>query len=592
MPRRVIIYSPPMGLECPTIRKPLMKSRCLSHRAAQTGHLLLTCGLLLWGAFAAAGPVASLSDEQRREQQEFHILAAELAGQRGQLRFAAEHYLKALELVPGEELAERATRVALYAEADDLALRAAQIWIALNPEHLEARLLITRLGLRSGDLDLAYLQSAILIEEHPQGVAAAFRELARNLAGEVEDSRAAMDLLKMLVDDYPQEAAGHYALGLLSLRQEDAVAAERAADVALELEPGWSDALLLKLTALLRQKRLAEAEVLVARQEGDDEWMAGLHLAYARLLLEAEQGEVAIRQFKQTLEYDSENPEALYALALLYLNEEDHEAAYSYLEDLYDLETPRQDEVAYYLGGIEETRGDFEEALEWYERVGDSSHAMEARQRQAYALFRLKRTDEARELIANLRSVHQEDAQRLYLVEGELLFQARQYQQAAELYNQALAEYPDDPDLLYGRSLVSERLGRFTLAERDLRRLLEMDPEDPRSLNALGYILSNHTKRYQEALDLVSRALALTPDDATVIDSMGWIKYRMGELNEALRFLSQAFQLMPDPEVAAHLGEVLWQLGQRDRAQNIWREALREDPDHPVLQETINRLTR
>lgn len=562
-------------------------------RVVQTGSFLLACCLLAWGSAALAEDrLQELRDARLEERLQYHILAAELAGQRGQLRFAAQEYLNALELLPDAALAERATRVALYAEADDLALAAARIWTSQAPERYEARFLLVRLALRAGEEALALAESRALLEDYPQGQEAAFRDLARSLAGDGGNQLAARRLMEALVVDHPQSAAGRYALGLLALQENDARGAEMAANAALALASDWDDALLLKLTALLRQGRVDEADALITSLEGEDERLAHLHLAYARLLLEAEQSDAAIRQFQAALEYESEQPEALYALALLHLNVEDHEAAYPHLIDLYDLETPRQSEVAYYLGGIEEMRGDYEEALEWYRRVQEGGHVMDAAQRKAFALARLERMDEARALLADLRARHEESAVRFYLVEAELLFQMRAYLAASELYSQALKEYPDEPDLLYGRSLVSERLGRITLAERDLRRILEIAPDDARSLNALGYILSNHSKRYDEALELISRALAQTPDDATVIDSMGWIQYRLGDLDAALGYLSQAFDKMPDPEVAAHLGEVLWKLGQRDRAQNIWRDALAEDPEHPVLQETIDRLTQ
>ncbi len=568
-----------------------MNPRFLFHRVSLAGHMLLVFGLCTFGQ-AMARDTPLHDPVQIRAQVEFHILSAELAGQRGHLRFAAGEYLKALALIPDADLAERATRVALYAEADDLALRAAQVWVEALPGQHEARLLLVRLALRSKQVDLAYEQSQALLRNHPGGVTAVFRELARNLGGEIESGPSAQALMQRLVNDYPEEAAGHYALGLLALRQEDAPAAERAANQALAIEPDWADALLLKMTALLHQSRQEQADALMESLEGEDTWLVGMHMAYARLLLEAEQTEAAIQQFKAALDYESDNPEALYALALLHLNAEDGDAAYPYLEDLYDLETPRQSEAAYYLGSIEENRREYEDALVWYQRVKGGGHSMEATHRQAYVMYKLGRLPEARALLQELRTTHAEDAVRYYLMEGELLYQAHAFAEAALLYDQALQEYPDEPDLLYGRSLVSERLGRVTLAERDLRKLLEIDPEDPRSLNALGYILSNHSKRYDEALMLIDKALTKTPDDATVIDSMGWIMYRQGDLEAALRFLTEAFEKMPDPEVAAHLGEVLWQMGQRDRAQNIWRDALSEDPEHPILQETINRLTR
>ena len=569
-----------------------MESLVLPRRTQLAG-LYLLAGLLLIGPVSAhAQSVRVLTEEQIKAEVEYHVLAAEMAGQRGALRYAASEYLKALELSPDAELAERATRVALYAEADDIALRSALIWISEQPERHEARLLITRLALRNGDEQLAHAQATALIWSHPEGRSQAFRELARSLASEPDQAAEAQRLLQRLVTDFPEEAAGHYALGLLALRQDEPLAAQQAADQALMIKPDWADAILLKLTALLRQEQQAEADKLVDGLDGEDEWLANIHLAYARLLLESEHSEAAIKQFDKALDYDSENPEALYALGLLYLNAEDYDEAYDQLTDLYDMETPRRAEAAYYLGGIEESRGDYDEALEWYQLVDDGSHVMDAAQRQAYVLYRLERMDEAQALLAELRESHPEESLRLHLVEGELLFKSRSYLQAAAFYDQALKQYPDEPELLYARSLVSERLGRVEAAERDLRRLLEIDPDDARSLNALGYILSNHSRRYDEAYELIRRALEQTPEDATVIDSMGWVKYRMGDLPAALRYLNMAFDKMPDPEVAAHLGEVLWKMGQRDRAQNIWRDALREDPDHPVLQETIQRLTR
>ncbi|MGB1580634.1 MAG: tetratricopeptide repeat protein [Nevskiales bacterium] len=569
-----------------------MTSRLSFQRIHRAGQILLAWGLLVHAQMLAAQSPAELSDEQIKQRVEYHVMAAELAGQRGQLDFAAREYLKALELAPNAELAERATRVALYAQTDEVALKAGLIWITEQPERYEARLLVARLALRQGDIQLAHAQATALIWSHPKGVATAFRELALSMGSEPDHAPEAQKLMQRLVEEFPSEPAGHYALGMLALRQDEPLAAQHAAESALLLRPDWADAILLKITALLRQDRQREADELVERLDGEDDWMASLHMAYARLLLETEYSDAAIRQFEEALDYDDENPEALYALGLLYLNAEDYSEAYDHLAELYELQTPRQSEAAYYLGGIEESRGEYEDALEWYARVEDGNQTLDAIQRSAYSLYKLDRLSEARDLLAATRAQHSEDALRLYQVEGELLFQARAYQQAAEFYNRALEAYPDEPDLLYGRSLVSERLGRIAMAEKDLRRLLEIDPDDPRSLNALGYILSNHSRRYDEALDLISRALDQTPEDATVIDSMGWVQYRLGDLDAALRYLSEAFDKMPDPEVAAHLGEVLWHMGQRSRAQSIWREALRDDPDHPVLQETINRLTR
>jgi Flp pilus assembly protein TadD len=181
---------------------------------------------------------------------------------------------------------------------------------------------------------------------------------------------------------------------------------------------------------------------------------------------------------------------------------------------------------------------------------------------------------------------------RFFLAEGEMLLEAGAGDQALQLYQDALKEIPDDTDLLYGRSLVHERLKNIGEAEADLRRILAKDKDDARAMNALGYMLVVHTSRLDEARKLVTRALEITPEDATVIDSLGWIEYRQGKVNEARTLLQKAFDKVPDPEIAAHLGEVLWVLGEKDRARKIWEGALTRDPDHRVLKETVERLTR
>jgi tetratricopeptide (TPR) repeat protein len=183
-------------------------------------------------------------------------------------------------------------------------------------------------------------------------------------------------------------------------------------------------------------------------------------------------------------------------------------------------------------------------------------------------------------------------ATRFYLAEGELLIEADANDEALALYNRALREHPEEPDLLYGRSLVHERLKDMRAAEADLRQILKDDADDARAMNALGYMLTVHTDRLDEARKLVTRALEITPEDAAAIDSLGWIEFRQGRHGEARRLLEKAFSKVKDPEIAAHLGEVLWTLGARDEARAIWEAALTRDPDHRVLRDTVQRLTR
>ena len=178
----------------------------------------------------------------------------------------------------------------------------------------------------------------------------------------------------------------------------------------------------------------------------------------------------------------------------------------------------------------------------------------------------------------------------LLLVEADILLQSDQPEAALALYEQGLAEFPEEPDLLYGRSLAYEQLGQVDAAIADLRAMVEQDADDARALNALGYILTNHSQRYEEARGYIARALALRPNDPAVIDSMGWVEFRLGNLDAAAELLRRAYARLKDPEIAAHLGEVLWQMGEREEARQVWGTALSQHPEHGTLQETMTRL--
>ncbi len=538
---------------------------------------------------AAATPAPA---DPRLAKVQYHVLAAELAGQRGDTQTAAEEYLKAVELSDDPALAERATRVALFAEDPALALHAADAWIERAPEASEAREIALSLTLTAGRLAEARKHAEALIENNPQGEAEGFRQMVRVLAADAETAKPGQGVLDEVAAHYPQLPEAHYAVGLLALRNERMEQAVEALDRALALRPGWHEALLVKTSALVKLRRLDEAEKTILLAGGEEEERANLHLTYGRLLLEAEMESEAREQFQKVLELSPGQPDALQALALMSLSSGNKDAAYDYYKQLYERDPERRDESAYYLGMIDEERSDFESALLWYARVVDGSHVFAATQRRAYMLFKLGQLPRARDLLKRYREKHLDAAAQTWFTEAGLLYEAGEYVEASSVYDSALQKYPDEPELIYGRSLVSERLGRIALAEKDLRRLLQIDPNDARAQNALGYILSNYSQRYGEAKRFIESAYAQNPDDPAINDSMGWIQYRLGNLDSALRFLRIAYDKLPDPEVAAHLGEVLWKLGQRGEAQVVWRQAMAEDPEHPVLRETVSRLTR
>jgi tetratricopeptide (TPR) repeat protein len=551
---------------------------------------LAAAGLLLAASGCAVAGEPRFSSARAKAQ--YHVMIGEMAAQRRQPELAAQEFLKALEVSPQAELAMRAASLALAAKNEPLALKAARRWQELAPGEADPREAVARLALRAGKRDETLKQCEALVRGHAGGPEEGLRQVAQVLSqegGKKEDALAVMDQLRR---KWPDLAGGWHAQSLLALRFNDIALAEKSAREALRLAPDSRDSLMLLVGVLVKKGDIAGADAgMDGLLKADGADTADLRMGYARLLLEAEQLDAARRQFEALLAEHPEAREPRFALGLLELEREDLDAAEPHFKKLLDAPEFAA-RAAYYLGRIEDSRRNPAGAIEWYEKVTEGEQALEALTRRALALGKLGRVDEGRRILIEVRRELPAFASRFYLAEGELLLEAGAGAEALALYEQALREHPDEPDLLYGRSLVHERMKDVGAAEADQRRILRADAEDSRAMNALGYLLTVHTERLDEARKLIARALELSPDDAAVIDSMGWVEFRQGRHQQALALLEKAFGKAKDPEIAAHLGEVLWTLGRRDQARAVWDAALTRDPDHPVLRDTVQRLTR
>ena len=547
---------------------------------------------VLAAALCAAGPAAARDPKFSTPQAaaQYHVMVGELAALRQQPELAAAEFLKALDVLPDAELAMRAASLALVARNEPLALKAARRWQALAPDEMDPREAVARLALRAGDRAETQAQCEAIIKGHAGGPDEGFRQVAQVLAQEGSKQDDALSIMERLRAQWPDRAGAFYAQALLALRFNQLELAEKSARDSLRLKPGTRDSLLLLTGVLVKKGDIAGADRTMDEVlKGDDG--PELRMGYARLLLEAERQGEARKQFELVLAQKPDNAEARYAMGLLALEQQQLDAAEPHFRALLRSDELRQ-RATYYLGRIEEVRNRPAEALKWYEQVSEGEQALDALTRRAVVLGKLGKLDEGRRLMAQMRREMPMFGARFFLAEGEMLLEANAGDEALALYQQALKEIPDDPDLLYGRSLVHERLRNVAEAEADLRRILVRDKDDARAMNALGYMLVVHTTRLDEARTLITRALELTPDDAAVMDSLGWVEYRQGKVHEARTLLEKAFDKVPDPEIAAHLGEVLWVLGEKDRARAIWQAALTRDPDHRVLKETMERLTR
>ncbi|AHE99335.1 hypothetical protein THITH_14800 [Thioalkalivibrio paradoxus ARh 1] len=510
----------------------------------------------------------------------FNLLAAELAAQAGDYPQASRYYLDAARLSDDARVAERATRVALFARNFERALGAANRWLALEPDSLEAMQIAAVLEANAG----RSREAAELLQRVREQVGGeeGYRVVV-SLLVQAEDRDAALLALERLVAADADDPTAWQAHAELALRFEEFKRARTVARAGLERFP---DAVQLRLVLARALSELedpdAALEALAAAVEAHPD-RRDVRLAYARALVEVDDFERIRPEFDRLIELAPEDSELLLTTALLALEAGRFELAQDYLERLL-ASGRRTEDARYYLGRLHEQAGDLRDAVRAYRRITEGEHVQDADLRRARLIARLDGADAARSLFAQLQDDSDEEyAQRAYIAEASALREAGAYDTALQRLAEALVRFPGAPDLLYMRGLVHERAGDIPAAEADFRAILEQDPDNATALNALGYTLADRTDRYDEAYDLIVRAYEQRPDDAAVVDSYGWVLYRLGRLDEALVQLRRAYRLMQDGEIASNLAVVLWELGERDESMAVIEEALERDPDHERL---------
>lgn len=517
----------------------------------------------------------------------FALLTAELAGQRNRFDIALGNYVQQANATGDPAVAERAFRIAEYLGAEQAALDSALIWAKNAPQNIDAQRAAAVQLARAGRYDesMTYMEQVLQRQGDTH-----FDFLALSAAETDPDTRAGLlQGFDRLLNKNPDNS--QLLFGKAILLQQDG-RAEEALEL-LEERPGSAkevSPLLLRARLLQSLGRGEEALPLLQkgiRENPDDK---RLRLTYARLLVEQDRLDDAKGEFSKLVQENPNDDDLRFSLALVCLEAEAWEEAIVYLEELVERRS-HVDAAHYNLGRAYEELEDNDSALQEYGMVGPSNDYLPAQQRQAELLFNQQRNDDASRRLAEAREAQPDYAIQLYLIEAEGLSNHDQVDSAWQVINQGLEQFPDDLNLLYTRAMLAEKRDDLAQLEHDLRYILEREPDHAMALNALGYTLADRTTRYQEAHDLIEKAHQLNPDDPAILDSLGWVNYRLGNLEEAERFLRLALKKFPDHEVAAHLGEVLWAQGKQREARSVWREALAETPDSPILRDTLSRLT-
>ncbi len=518
----------------------------------------------------------------------FKVLVAEVAGQRGELDISVQNYMELARSTRDPAVIERATRIAVYARNDEAALEAAQLWSEVDPNSTDAYQVLAVMTLRQGDIDSA-LQHLETILAMSQGQMDQKLWMIANFLGREEDQAAVMELMERLMENHMNDAEALYAYAHVAARLGDLERAESLLENVLALKPGNEAAIMTYLSLLQRNGNTSKALGWLeqALEEVEDDFT--LRMAYARLLTDAKRFDEARRQFEILQVQAPNNIDTLYALGLLYLQTSRLDDAEQQFLRLTELKK-RVFDANYYLGRIAEERDSFDEATRYYRGVHGGENYLDANIRLSLILARQGEVEKA---LGNIRAIERKPGNnnRLILIqaEGEILTNEKRYEEAMALFDSEISE-GSHPDLLYSRAMLAEKMGRLDVLEADLKQILTDDPDNATALNALGYTLADRTERYEEAYEYIKRAYELSPDDFYILDSMGWVLYRLGRLDEAVSYLQQALELRNDPEIAAHLGEVLWVMGDKDAAREVWDTALQATPTDDRLLKVIERF--
>ena len=515
----------------------------------------------------------------------YPLLLAEFALRRRAYDVALEQYSEQAPRLRDAGVSAHTTHLAQFMGREDAALESVQLWIELEPENIEANNTLSILLIRKGRAAEALPHMALLADKGEEvnfpALLSGFQELAP------DQREALVQGINDLARNYPDNTQLLLTQAMVLAEQEQFDAALETLQQLFELEPNQSQAAMLEARILLAQQSpapYARLERVLEENPQDTQ----IRLQYARLLTATDM-EAARTQFELLSAQSPRDGELLLSLALISREIGDNEAAKTYLRQLLALEQ-HVDEAHYYLGRIAEDADDLDGALYEYRQVEEGREMLVAASRASVILIDQGRAEEIRAWFRELRQQNPERAEQLYGVEADLLARGGELASATQVLDEALAQQPDSSSLRYARAMIAEQQGDLALMERELRKIIASEPDNATAINALGYTLANRTRRYDEAYELISRALALEPGEPAILDSMGWVLYRQGNYEESLDYLTRAYAAFPDPEVAAHLGEVLWVSGDTENALEIWRGGLKKDPDNAVLVETLERL--
>jgi len=532
----------------------------------------------------------------------YQLLIGEINARAGEPAAGFALILDAARKTGNAQLYQRAADIALQSRSGDSALQAAQAWRQALPTSREANRYVLQILIALNRITetVEPLRAEVRLAPLPEQ-SQVIATLPRLYARAADKKLASGVLEQALADQLAAPATGAAAwtaVGRMRLAAGDLAGALAAGERAQAVEPTAEAPALLALE--LMTPKLPRAESLVQKYlEGNAKALPEIRMAYARNLLDTQRYAEAGAQLQVVTREKPDYPEGWLVLGSLQLQDNQLAAAQTSLLRYIELaqqgeaqeQTARGLSQAYLsLAQLAEKRKDFAGAESWLGKISNSQEMVQAQTRRASLLAKQGKLAEARQLIRQLPERKPEDARIKLMAEITLLRDQKQYKSAYDLLTQAVTQFPTEPELLYDQAMMAEKLGSLTEMERLLRQLMQLKPDYHHAYNALGYSLAERNVRLPEAKQLIQKALEYAPADPFILDSLGWVEFRMGNKAEASRILEAAYKAKPDAEIAAHYGEVMWSLGQRDKAIAVWKEGMLLNPDNETLLETLKRL--
>ncbi len=537
------------------------------------------------GASGSAAPVTELTADSF-----FDFLVGETALQRNQPDVAVESFIRLARETRNPRFAEHATDVALQARRFGEAQEAIDLWVTLEPDSMQARQAAVALFVANGQLENVRPHVEQLLRLEPETVDKAFMQINKLLSNH-PDREAVLKLVRQLASAYPDLPEAHFAVSQAAWSANEFKSASEAMNQALKLRPEWEMAAVHQgqiLQKMDKNKALSFYDQYLEQFPRAND----MRIAYIRMLMEEKEFDRGREQFQKLELANPSNADIALAIGLLSAELNDLQSAEKYFKRALQLGFEDASTVYFNLGRVHEIAQHDAEAMEAYRKVTGGERFIFSRVRYAFLLAKRDGVAAARKYLKTVRVENQQQRTQLLITESQLLRDNNDFRGAYDLLDAYLRKHPDQIELLYDRALMADKIGRLDVLERDLRKLIELRPDNAHAYNALGYSLAERGLQLPEALSLIRKAIELSPDDPFIMDSLGWVYYRMGDLKKGVKYLKQAFDVRSDPEIAAHYGELLWMNGAKEDAKKIWQSALEEHPENEMLLETVKRFRK